>query len=324
MDDLDGIDDEASWWRRTRYCCCYDKSLTNGLTIANEALQWRSRQSQGKLCGGEFSEVGDALRWGSFVVDFGKGLVSGWTVIVQRQIQFFFRLQSGWVVEMAGGRSSKSNAPKARKRVEAESASSDAPSATLLRAKNGSAFTKCEECNKDVPVVLISMHNCSLDAKIKMNLEAQVVEKPAEVKKKPERKKPASSEPRAKRLKKKGSGSNKPKRPPTAFFIFMDDFRKEFKAANPDSKGVTEVTKQGGERWKSLTDEEKKPYVDKAAELKAEYAKALEGNDAENEDEGEAGSEKDSDEKEVEEEEAQEAEATEEEAKEEEEVLDDY
>ncbi|KAK3189216.1 hypothetical protein Dsin_028777 [Dipteronia sinensis] len=229
---------------------------------------------------------------------------------------------------MAGGRSSKSNAPKARKRVEAESAPSDAPPATLLRAKNGSAFTRCEECNKDVPVVLISMHNCSLDAKIKMNLEAQVVEKPAEVKKKPERKKPTSSEPRAKRLKKKGSDSNKPKRPPTAFFIFMDDFRKEFKAANPDSKGVTEVTKQGGERWKSLTDEEKKPYVDKAAELKAEYAKALEGKDAENEDD-DAGSEKDADEKEVEEEEAQEAEAMEEavkeeDAKEEEEVLDDY
>ncbi|KAH7571179.1 hypothetical protein ACOSP7_019821 [Xanthoceras sorbifolium] len=224
---------------------------------------------------------------------------------------------------MARGGSSKSIAPKPRKRVEADSDSSAASPATLVRARNGSAFTRCEECNKDVPVVLIGMHNCSLDAKIKMNLEAQVVEKPAEVKKKPvERKKPTSSEPKAKRLKKKGSDSNKPKRPATAFFIFMDDFRKEFKAANPDSKGVKEVAKQGGEKWKSLTDEEKKPYVDKAAELKAEYMKALESNDAENDDEDEGGLEKDADEKEAQEEGAQDAD--EKEVQEEEEVLDDY
>lgn len=82
-----------------------------------------------------------------------------------------------------------------------------------------------EECNKNVPVALISMHSCSLDAKIKMNLEAQVVEKPSEVKKKSlERKKPASAstEPKPKRLRKATKdNSNKPKRPPTAFFLFM-------------------------------------------------------------------------------------------------------
>uniref|UniRef100_A0A9I9EIL3 HMG box domain-containing protein n=1 Tax=Cucumis melo TaxID=3656 RepID=A0A9I9EIL3_CUCME len=67
-------------------------------------------------------------------------------------------------------------------------------------------------------------------------------------------------------------------------WYFRDDFRKSFKEANPDSKGVKEVAKEGGEKWKSMTDEEKKPYQDKAAELKAEYEKALEGRNAENED----------------------------------------
>ncbi|XP_015886714.3 high mobility group B protein 7-like [Ziziphus jujuba] len=182
-----------------------------------------------------------------------------------------------------GGGSLKSNPAKARKRVEATDESGAGP--CLVRGKDGSAFARCEECNKDVPVALINFHSCSLDAKIKMNLESQVVEKPTEAKKASERNKSTSKEPTAKRAKnekaKKGKNSNKPKRPPTAFFLFMDDFRKEFKEANPDSKGVKTVAKEGGAKWKSMTDEEKKQYTDKAAELKAEYDKALESDNAE-------------------------------------------
>ncbi|KAJ0095489.1 hypothetical protein Patl1_14959 [Pistacia atlantica] len=239
---------------------------------------------------------------------------------------------------MAGG-SSNSNAPKPRKRVEAESSASS----SLVRARDGSAFAKCEECNKSVPVVLISMHSCSLDAKIKMNLEAQVVEKPTEVKKKSvERKKPTSTEPKPKRLRKAAKdNSNKPKRPPTAFFLFMDDFRKEYKEANPESKGVKEVAKEGGERWNNMSEEEKKPYLDKAAELKAEYGKALESNnDAENGDEEGGSGKEDAVEKEDEGSEKEDANEKEDDAEkedgnkkedvaekveqEEEEVLDDY
>lgn len=122
-----------------------------------------------------------------------------------------------------------------------------------------------------------------------MNLEAQTVEKQTQAKKPAERKRSAPSEPKAKKSRtekrgKKEKDPNAPKRPPTAFFIFMDDFRKSYKEANPDSKGVKEVAKEGGEKWKSMTDEEKKPYQDKATELKAEYEKALESRNAENED----------------------------------------
>ncbi|CAN7125664.1 unnamed protein product, partial [Brassica rapa subsp. narinosa] len=253
--------------------------------------------------------------------------------------------------EMAGGRgSSKSTAPKARKRVEAESkpeTTNNNNINTLLRAKDGSAFAKCEGCNKNVAVALISMHDCSLDAKIRVNLEAQVVETQTEAKKKPvERKKSTSDEPKAKRLrkakddskKKSSSSSNKPKRPLTAFFIFMADFRKTFKEENPDA-GVKDVAKQGGEKWKSLDEEEKKVYLDKAAELKAEYNKSLESsNDADEEvydiwshfQEADDADEKQSDEaeeKQADDEQAKENEAEKKEAEgkeEEDEILDDY
>ncbi|KAH0456735.1 hypothetical protein IEQ34_014642 [Dendrobium chrysotoxum] len=159
----------------------------------------------------------------------------------------------------------------------------------------------------DIHVGLIDMHDCGMDSKIKMNLEAQVVEKVTEVKK-PEKKRAASStqKDRMSKKEKKGRDSKKRKRPPTAFFLYMEDFRKEFKEANPDNKSVALVAKEGGVKWKSMTDEERKPYMDRAAELKAEYDKAE--NDAENEevkeenDTGEKGVEKDNRESENEEE----------------------
>ncbi|XP_040997854.1 high mobility group B protein 7-like [Juglans microcarpa x Juglans regia] len=184
---------------------------------------------------------------------------------------------------------------KGRKRVEASSEPQTA--ASLLRAKDGSAFARCEECNKNVPVALISMHSCSLEAKIKLNLEAQLVEMSTESKKKPaDRKKLGTTGPKAKKAKtekkvKKGKDPSMPKRPPTAFFLFMDDFRKAYKEAHPDSKDVKVVAKEGGEKWRNLTEEEKKVYQDKASDLKMEYAKALESHNAEDED-GDRGSEK--------------------------------
>ncbi|KAI3862434.1 hypothetical protein MKX03_019168 [Papaver bracteatum] len=176
---------------------------------------------------------------------------------------------------MAAGTSAKSNPQRIRKRVDADVNS-------LKRARDGSAFTRCEECKKDVPVVLIDMHDCSLDSKIKMNLEAQVVESATE------KKKTVPSEPKPKKTKtkkeQKVKDPNAPKRPPTAFFAFMEDFRKEFKEANPDNKSVSVVAKEGGQKWKSMSDEEKKPYVEKCAELKAEFQKAMENYNAENAD----------------------------------------
>uniref|UniRef100_A0ACD5XTD7 Uncharacterized protein n=1 Tax=Avena sativa TaxID=4498 RepID=A0ACD5XTD7_AVESA len=69
---------------------------------------------------------------------------------------------------------------------------------------------------------------------------------------------------------------NKPKRPPSAFFVFMEGFRKDYKEKHPNNKQVSVVGKAGGEKWKSLTDAEKAPFVAKAEKLKAEYTKKIE------------------------------------------------
>ncbi|KAF6168012.1 hypothetical protein GIB67_011397 [Kingdonia uniflora] len=72
---------------------------------------------------------------------------------------------------------------------------------------------------------------------------------------------------------KKNSGA--PKRPVGAFFVFMEEFRKSFKENFPENKSIAVVGKAGGEKWKSLNDSEKAPYLAKAAVRKSEYKKAL-------------------------------------------------
>lgn len=87
----------------------------------------------------------------------------------------------------------------------------------------------------------------------------------------------AEKSPKKKRAtaKKTVKDSDQPKRPPSAYFIFMETFRKEFKAANPDVKGVTASAKAGGERWLSMSEEEKAPYHADAAVRKAQYEEAM-------------------------------------------------
>nr|XP_043612674.1 HMG1/2-like protein [Erigeron canadensis] len=119
---------------------------------------------------------------------------------------------------------------------------------------------------------------------------------------------------------KKGGGKgkaakdpNKPKRPASAFFVFMEDFRKQFKEENPDNNLVSAVSKAGGAKWKEMSDAEKAPFVAKAAKRKTEYTKNMkaynnkqaaggddEGNDSDksrsevnNEDEDQSGDEED-------------------------------
>ncbi|CAO2823225.1 HMG1/2-like protein [Amaranthus tricolor] len=68
---------------------------------------------------------------------------------------------------------------------------------------------------------------------------------------------------------------NKPKRPPSAFFVFMEEFRVTYKQKHPNNKSVAAVGKAGGEKWKSLSDAEKAPYIQKAEKRKADYEKSM-------------------------------------------------
>ncbi|ONI03706.1 hypothetical protein PRUPE_6G276300 [Prunus persica] len=84
-----------------------------------------------------------------------------------------------------------------------------------------------------------------------------------------------TSKRKARKEKRAKKDPNKPKRPPSAFFVFLEEFRKEFKKENPNVKGVAAVGKAGGDKWKSLSDAEKAPYEAKAAKRKAEYEKQM-------------------------------------------------
>ncbi|XP_048438166.1 high mobility group B protein 14-like isoform X1 [Pyrus x bretschneideri] len=86
-----------------------------------------------------------------------------------------------------------------------------------------------------------------------------------------------------------------PKKPPTAFFYFLEDYRKELQEQNPGIKQMREIGKVCGEKWKTMTYEEKVQYYDIATEKRAEFEKAMaeyaqrkeSGEDEETEDEEE-------------------------------------
>ncbi|VFQ62177.1 unnamed protein product [Cuscuta campestris] len=67
-----------------------------------------------------------------------------------------------------------------------------------------------------------------------------------------------------------------PKRPLSAYLVFMSDFRKSYKENFPDNKSVAAVSKAGGDKWKLMSDSEKAPYVEKASQLKVQYGSAME------------------------------------------------
>ncbi|GMH27364.1 hypothetical protein Nepgr_029207 [Nepenthes gracilis] len=68
---------------------------------------------------------------------------------------------------------------------------------------------------------------------------------------------------------------NKPKRPASAFFVFMEEFREHYKQKHPNNKAVSVVGKAGGDKWKSMSAAEKAPYIQKADKRKAEYEKNM-------------------------------------------------
>ena len=78
-----------------------------------------------------------------------------------------------------------------------------------------------------------------------------------------------------KKSKKAAKDPNKPKRPASAFFVFMEEFRKQFNKENPNNKAVSAVGKAAGQKWKSMTEADKAPYVAKAEKRKADYEKEL-------------------------------------------------
>ncbi|XP_074263816.1 uncharacterized protein LOC141586477 isoform X13 [Silene latifolia] len=68
---------------------------------------------------------------------------------------------------------------------------------------------------------------------------------------------------------------NKPKRPLSAFFVFMEDFRVQYQQIHPDNKSVAAAGKAGGVKWRSMSDAEKVPYVEEVEKRKADYERIM-------------------------------------------------
>lgn len=84
--------------------------------------------------------------------------------------------------------------------------------------------------------------------------------------------KTVSEKPRKPRKPKKEKDANKPKRPPTAFMLWLNNARESIKADNPGI-AVTEIAKKGGEMWRELKD--KSEWEAKAAKAKEEYTASM-------------------------------------------------
>jgi len=75
-----------------------------------------------------------------------------------------------------------------------------------------------------------------------------------------------------KKRQKKERDENKPKRAPSAYFLYLADMREQIKRDNPGIT-ITEITKKAGEMWKEVSDKSK--WEEAAAVAKKEYEKAM-------------------------------------------------
>jgi hypothetical protein len=67
----------------------------------------------------------------------------------------------------------------------------------------------------------------------------------------------------------------KPRRPRSAYMGFFADVKNEVSMRNPDFN-VMQVSKAIGQSWKNLTEQEKQPYYEAAAEDKERYDREME------------------------------------------------
>ena len=66
----------------------------------------------------------------------------------------------------------------------------------------------------------------------------------------------------------KGKDANRPKRPMSAYFLWLGQFREKMKGKFAENK---DLLRAAGEEWKKLSDIEKKPFEAKAEEERKNY-----------------------------------------------------
>uniref|UniRef100_A0AAR2M429 FACT complex subunit SSRP1 n=1 Tax=Pygocentrus nattereri TaxID=42514 RepID=A0AAR2M429_PYGNA len=95
-----------------------------------------------------------------------------------------------------------------------------------------------------------------------------------EKKKKPPKKAKIVKEKKTRKKEKKMKDSSAPKRPMSAYMLWLNSSRERIKAENPGIS-VTEISKKAGEMWKQLSKDKKEEWEGKAEEAKKEYERAM-------------------------------------------------
>uniref|UniRef100_A0A671RXY3 FACT complex subunit SSRP1 n=1 Tax=Sinocyclocheilus anshuiensis TaxID=1608454 RepID=A0A671RXY3_9TELE len=93
-------------------------------------------------------------------------------------------------------------------------------------------------------------------------------------KKKPTKKATFVKERKPRKKEKKAKDSSAPKRPMSAYMLWLNSSRDHIKSENPGIS-VTEISKKAGEMWKQLSKEKKEVWDAKAEEAKKEYDRAM-------------------------------------------------
>ncbi|TRY89951.1 hypothetical protein DNTS_001673 [Danionella cerebrum] len=93
-------------------------------------------------------------------------------------------------------------------------------------------------------------------------------------KKKSSKKVSFAKERKPRKKEKRAKDSNAPKRPMSAYMLWLNSSRDQIKSENPGIS-ITEISKKAGEIWKRLTKEMKEEWDGKAEEAKKEYERAM-------------------------------------------------
>ncbi|XP_039545753.1 FACT complex subunit SSRP1 isoform X1 [Pimephales promelas] len=93
-------------------------------------------------------------------------------------------------------------------------------------------------------------------------------------KKKPAKKAKFVKERKPRKKEKKAKDINAPKRPMSAYMLWLNSSRDRIKSENPGIS-VTEISKKAGEMWKQITKDKKEEWEGKAEEAKKDYERAM-------------------------------------------------
>ena len=84
---------------------------------------------------------------------------------------------------------------------------------------------------------------------------------------------PAAEKPKKAKKQKQKRGENQPKRPMSAYMLFLNENRESIKAAlleNSEKVSVGDIAKAGGAQWKALQDTDKAKFTEQSDKLKEE------------------------------------------------------